>query len=90
MESVNDVRYKHRAVAEFLVYEKESVRKIHKCLKRLCRPYKGRNDLFDTSTLEEEVATIFRNVRNSVPSEMASYPRRRNPRIKYKLYTRPL
>ena len=64
MESVNDVRYKQRAVDEFLVSEKESVRQIHKCLKRLCRTYKGRNDLLDTSTLEEEVATMFRNVRH--------------------------
>jgi len=33
---------------------------------------------------------MFRNVRNCVPNDMASYSRRRNPQIKYKLYTGPL
>lgn len=61
MESANDVRYKQLAEAEFLVSVKESVRKVHKCLKRPWRTYKGHNDLLATSTLEEEVATMFRN-----------------------------
>jgi hypothetical protein len=47
MQPVNGVRYKQHAVAEFLVSGKQSVRKIHKFLKRIFRTFDGCNDLFE-------------------------------------------